>query len=357
MSTNNPTGMTVHTLGTGGGPIVSSSRAGTSTAICVDGATYIVDCGMGSIRNYREHSSWGQLRGIFLTHHHSDHIYDLGSYLVTGWQVPGESFSEPIQVFGPGRPERTPALDELHAAAVDARIGDRTMTSTTEIVDALLDRVFASDIAIRMADEGRGEPHDWVQAHNIAIPESAGAHPVTSRHPAMEPFEIYRDDLVRISAILVDHRLCFPAFAYRFDSAYGSVVISGDTAYSENCIRLARGADLLLHEVIDLPSILATFPAGPTRDGIEVHLRESHTPFEVVGKVAEKAGVKTLVLHHIVPNTPGTADLAAMERAAHRDFSGSVRIASDNDSFRIGDTVITGSGNFAAIPASMEAQA
>ncbi|MFJ6419287.1 MBL fold metallo-hydrolase [Paeniglutamicibacter sp. NPDC091659] len=357
MSTNSSTGMTVYTLGTGGGPIVSSSRAGTSTAICVEGATYVIDCGMGSIRNYREHSNWGQLRGIFLTHHHSDHIYDLGSYLVTGWQVPGESFSSPIQVFGPGRPERIPALDHVHAAEIDARLGNRAMTSTTEIVDALLDRVFASDIAIRMADEARGEPHDWVLAHDISIPAGAGAHPVTNRHPEMEPFEVYRDELVRITAILVDHRLCFPAFAYRVDSAYGSVVISGDTAYSENCISLARGADLLLHEVIDLPSILATFPEGPTRDGIEVHLRESHTPFETVGKVAENAGVKTLVLHHIVPNTPGTADLAAMEKAARRDFSGPVHIASDNDSFHIGGAKTPGTGYFATIAESMEARA
>lgn len=326
-------GMSVHTLGTGGGPIVSSSRAGTSTAVRVDDATYVFDAGMGSIRNYRSHCEWGQLRGIFLTHHHSDHIYDLGSFLVTGWQVPGESFAAPIEVFGPGRPARIPALDQAHARDVDARVGPREMTSTTQIVDALLDTVCASDIAIRMADEGRGEPHEWVRAHDIQIPETAGADPVSNRHPEMEPFEIYRDDLVVVSAILVDHRLCFPAFGFRIDSRHGSVVISGDTAYSENCIKLARGADVLLHEVIDLPSILATFPDGPTRDGIEVHLRESHTPFADVGKVAAAAGVKTLVLHHIVPNTPGTADLAAMDAAVRRDFAGTVHIAEDNDVF------------------------
>lgn len=333
MSTKKFTGMSVHALGTGGGPIVSSSRAGTSTVVKVDGASYVFDCGMGSIRNYRSHCDWGELRSVFLTHHHSDHVYDLGSFLVTGWQVPGESFSAPIQVFGPGKPPRIPALDENHSREIESRIGGRGMTSTTEIVDALLDRVFASDIAIRMADEGRTEPHEWVQAHDIEVPAEAGADPVTARHPEMEPFEIYRDELVSVTAILVDHRLCFPAFGFRIDSRYGSVVVSGDTAYSENCIRLARGADMLLHEVIDLSSILATFPDGPTRDGIEVHLRESHTPFAEVGKVAQAAGVKSLVLHHIVPNTPGTADLAAMEAAVRADFRGTVHIAEDNDVF------------------------
>jgi ribonuclease BN (tRNA processing enzyme) len=332
---NSASGMFVHTLGTGGGPIVSNSRAGTSTVITVDGAAYVIDCGMGSIRNYRSSCAWSDLRAVFLTHHHSDHVYDLGSFLVTGWQVPGESFSRPIQVFGPGRPPRVPALDSEHAAHIDARIGARGMAGTVEIVDALLDRVFASDICIRMADEGREEPHNWVVAHDIALPESVPADPIDARHPAMDPFEIYRDELVSITAILVDHRLCYPAFAFRLDSAYGSVVVSGDTAYSENCIRLARGADLFLHEVMDLEAILATFPDGPTRDGIEIHLRESHTSYDEVGKVAREAGVGRLVLHHIVPNTPGTADLRKMQAAAARDFSGPVHVAEDNDRFDV----------------------
>ncbi|MGO2621268.1 MBL fold metallo-hydrolase [Glutamicibacter ardleyensis] len=336
MNTNQTTGMSVYALGTGGGPIVSSSRAGTSTAIRVDGATYVIDCGMGSIRNYRSHADWGELRVVLLTHHHSDHIYDLGAYLVTGWQVPGESFTRPIQVFGPGRPNRVPALDAQHEQQIAARVAEREMTSTEEIVDALLDKVFASDVLIRMADEGREEPHEWIQSNNIEIPDSAQACAVENRHPQMEPFEIYRDELVTITTILVDHRLCFPAFAYRIESRYGSVVVSGDTAYSENCIKLAQGADLLMHEVIDLPGILATFPDGPTRDGIEVHLRESHTPYSDVGKVARKANVSSLVLHHIVPNTPGTADLATMLDTARQDFSGHVFIAEDNDVFHIG---------------------
>ena len=111
------------------------------------------------------------------------------------------------------------------------------------------------------------------------------------------------------------------------------MVISGDTAYSENCIRLAQGSDLLLHEVMDLEAILATFPDGPTRDGIKIHLRESHTPFTEVGKVAARAGVGRLVLHHIVPNTPGAADMQKMRDAAAADFGGPVDVAEDNDVF------------------------
>lgn len=332
---NTKKGMRAITLGTGGGPIVSATRAGTSTAICVDDATYIVDCGMGSIRHYRQHSGWENLRGIFLTHHHSDHIYDLGSYLLTGWQIPGESFEHEIQIYGPAKPEQIPALSEAHLAEISCCVGGHSMVGTKEMVHALIDKVFASDVVIRMADEGRASPYQWLKAHDIEVPKQAGAHPIHARHPEMEPFVVYQDEHVVVSAILVDHRLCYPAFGFRFDSKYGSIVISGDTTYSTNCIRLAQGADILLHEVIDLDAILDTFPDGPTRDGIAVHLEESHTSYEVVGKVAAEANVKQLVLHHIVPNVPFAADLEKMKRTAERDFDGPVWVAEDNDVFEV----------------------
>ena len=69
----------------------------------------------------------------------------------------------------------------------------------------------------------------------------------------MQPFEVYHDDLVRVAAFLVDHHPVFPSFAYRFDTADGSVVFSGDTCpnTNRNLQRLANGADILVHEVID----------------------------------------------------------------------------------------------------------
>lgn len=336
MSNNVAKGMKIYALGTGGGPIVSSSRAGISTAICVDGAVYVVDCGMGSIRNYRKHASWGQLRSIFITHHHSDHIYDLGAYLFTGWQVPGESFSQPIKIFGPGKPPKNPALVEKeHVHIKGCCGGDHPMVGTKEMVEALMHGVFASDIAIRMADEERTSPSEWIEAYDIEIPKEAKADPIYARHPKMEPFIIYEDENVKVSTILVDHRLCYPAFGFRFDTKYGSVVISGDTTYSENCIRLARNADVLLHEVIDLEAILQTFPEGPTREGIAVHLEESHTSYKQVGKVAANANVNHLILHHIVPNLPNVADIEKMISHAQSDFDGLVSAAEDNDIFEI----------------------
>lgn len=317
-------GMAVYALGTGGGPIVSSSRAGIGTLVVVDGAAYVIDCGMGSIRNYRTFASWADLRAVFLTHLHSDHVYDLGAYLVTGWQVPGESFSRPIEVYGPAVPDKLPGAP---TADHRGKSSGRPMTGTQEIVDAVIDRVYASDIVIRMLDEGRDDPHEWVRGHDIPLPPGGG------RDGAI--ITVYSDEHVTITGTLVDHGFCYPAYGFRVESKYGSVVISGDTAACDELINLARGADVLLHEVIDLDAILATFPEGPTREGIAAHLRESHTPHTEVGSVAERAGVGHLVLHHIVPNTPGSVDPEHLRATAAQGFSGKVSVAEDGDSFRV----------------------
>ena len=156
MSTT-PQGMSVHTLGTGGGPIVSSSRAGTSTAIASTTlSTWWTAEWAASATT--DPAPPGANCGVFLTHHHSDHVYDLGSFLVTGWQVPGESFSRQIQILGSGSPERVPALDDEHAGQITAGSATASMTGTCEMVGALLEKVFASDICIRMADEGPRRP-------------------------------------------------------------------------------------------------------------------------------------------------------------------------------------------------------
>lgn len=330
MTSHEHQGMAVHTLGTGGGPIVSSARAGTSTVVTVDGHAYVIDCGMDSIRNYRTRHAWSDLRAVFLTHLHSDHVYDLGAFLVTGWEVPGESFAQPIRVMGPGPLDRCPS-DNPNAQT-------KPVLGTRDVVSGYIDRVYAPDIAIRREDEGRSDPWNWLDVQDIEIPAEAGADPMTNRHPQMEAFVIYQDEHVKVTAILVDHRLCFPAFGFRFDSAYGSVVISGDTTRSANLIQLAQGADLLVHEVIDLEAILDTFPDGPTRSGIEVHLRESHTSFDDVGKIAREAGVNHLVLNHVVPNTPGAADIEKIRRVAATDFGGPVDVAEDGDVFTLTGT-------------------
>jgi ribonuclease BN (tRNA processing enzyme) len=78
-------------------------------------------------------------------------------------------------------------------------------------------------------------------------------------------------------------------------------VFSGDTSPSGNLVQLARGADILVHEVMDLRLIGRALEFDPRARTLRKHLLESHTPMTEVGRIATEAGVKTLVLNHFVP--------------------------------------------------------
>ena len=84
------------------------------------------------------------------------------------------------------------------------------------------------------------------------------------------------------------------------------MVISGDTTYSPALVALAKGADLLIHEAMYAPAIRAM--ASENAPGLYDHLIHSHSTTEQVGRVAAEAGVKKLVLTHLVPAGPAITD-------------------------------------------------
>lgn len=63
---------------------------------------------------------------------------------------------------------------------------------------------------------------------DLAPPVLPRVEPNEVHVPEIDPFPVLEDDRVRITATLVDHYMCVPAYAYRIDSDYGSVVVSGD---------------------------------------------------------------------------------------------------------------------------------
>ncbi len=150
----------------------------------------------------------------------------------------------------------------------------------------------------------------------------------------MEPLLVEEDDDLRITATLVRHAPVFPAFAYRFDTAAGSMVLSGDTAPSENLVRLARGADTLVHEVYDdgLPDDEEDAGAATEEEAWEAqrrhhHMVTSHTGLSEVGAVAAEAGVRRLVLTHFIPGDDAQPDVHWLEGI--KDFDGEVVVAAD----------------------------
>ena len=170
----------------------------------------------------------------------------------------------------------------------------------------------AYDIDIRIADEGRVPLVPLVHANEVS-----------------EPGVVMRDDNVRVTCTLVDHPPVKPALAYRFDTADRSIVISGDTHHSDNLVQLARGADVLVHEALYVPAVDRLVARVPNAATLKKHIIDSHTAVEDCARVATAAGVKTLVLSHLVPADDPTVTEQTWLEAARPHFSGRIVVARD----------------------------
>lgn len=242
-------------LGTAGGPTPKPNRAAPAQVIVVNNTSYVIDCGNGVARQMiLAKLKLASIRSVLLTHQHSDHNADYGNLLLLAWAT---DLAKKVDTYGP------PPLVEM-----------------TRQFLALNDY----DIRTRMADEGRPPLKDLIVPHEI----SAGGL-------------VMQDDNVKVTAALVEHPPVEPAFAYRFDCPDRSIVFSGDTRPSQNLVKLAQGADVLVHEVMHLPSLEQLIATEPNAKTLREHLLASHTTTEQVGRIATEAGVKTLVLSHFVP--------------------------------------------------------
>jgi ribonuclease BN (tRNA processing enzyme) len=138
---------------------------------------------------------------------------------------------------------------------------------------------------------------------------------------------------VKVTAVLVQHPPVTPAYGYRFDFEDRSIAFSGDTVGLEAVAAMAKGADILVHEAIDMPAIEAYMRAQIARgsplnlDAAMAHMRADHTPAEEVGRIAQEAGVKKLVLSHLSPGE-GVSDERWRDAAA-KSFKGEIVVARD----------------------------
>jgi len=242
-------------LGTAGGPTPKPTRSAPASAIVIDGVIYVIDCGNGvASQMVKARLDLGAIRQVFITHQHSDHNADYGNLLWLAWAA---KLHTRVDTWGP------PPLAEM-----------------TRLFLQMNDY----DIHTRMTDEGRPPLAPLIVPHEI----SQGGL-------------VMQDERVKVTAALVQHPPVSPAFAYRFDCPDRSIVFSGDTRPSENLVKLAHGADVLVHEVMYLPALDKLIASEPGAARLREHLLASHTSTEQVGRVATEAGVKTLVLNHFVP--------------------------------------------------------
>lgn len=257
-------------------------RDAAQVIVCNDVA-YVVDCGDGVARQLAFAGvPLPSVRHIFVTHQHSDHNADYGNLIWLAWTA---GLQTRVDTWGP------PPLARM-----------------TQLFFAMN----AYDIDTRIANEGRAPIAPLVHVHEL---ETGGA--------------VMRDERVTVTSTLVDHPPVVPAFAYRFDAADRSIVISGDTARSDNLLKLAQGADVLVHSVLYVPAVdrlVARVPNAPT---LKASIVAHQTSVEDAGRLAQAAGVKTLVLSHLVPpDDPVVTDQMWID-AARAHFRGTVILGKD----------------------------
>ncbi|WP_210209943.1 MBL fold metallo-hydrolase [Pseudolabrys taiwanensis] len=278
-------------LGTGT-PVPSPERFGNSTLIEAGSQRLVFDFGRGvTIRLAQLHIPFGSINAHFLTHFHSDHLNGLPDLWLTGWlRPPYGQRNHAMAIYGP------PGLLKLTKGLTEA---------------------FTRDIEIRKEDE--------------KDPEAGIAFDVHEKPPGL----MYEADGVKVTSFLNDHGpLVTPSYGYKIEYGGHAVVLSGDTRYSAEVVRQAKGADVLVHCVTVIPNAL--LQKVPAYQAIYKHLASP----EAAGQVFAEARPKLAVYSHIGLNGDARVDdLIARTRTV---YDGPLQVGRDLMTITVGDTPTVG---------------
>lgn len=306
-------------LGTNGGPVVRKDRAEPSTLLVVDGTTYLIDCGVGSLRRIVEAGIDPQtVRTIFITHLHPDHDLDLANIMASDFfSIGGNESKATWNIYGP--------------------------LGTSRFVEAAVQYI---GIPFGVFAEEKLVGRD-IKSHFIG-------------HDIAEDGLVYKDDKIQVTAAENEHyalmdpkdRKRFKSYSYRIQTPHGVIVFTGDTGPSEAVAKLAKGADVLVSEVIDLGLVLNGNSSSDTgqwstarQAALREHLEREHLVPSAVAHIAKEAGVRAVVLYHFVPGSD--EERAAMDVAGVKAGYGGKVVASHDlaqyciDAGAAGDNVLS----------------
>ncbi|WP_192182724.1 MBL fold metallo-hydrolase [Mesorhizobium amorphae] len=270
-------------LGSKGGPAVRLGGPWPSSSLLELGRrTIVVDCGLGVTRAFVDAGvGLKALDLIFITHLHSDHVLELGPLIHTAWTA---GLASPVSVFGP------PGTGHYW----------RRFCQAMEF-----------DIEIRIADEGRPDIRELVSV--VEFGEG----------------KVIEDYGLKVTALRVDHPPVTDCFALRFEQGGKSVVFSADTAFFPPLAGFARGADILVHEAMLEQGIERLVAKTGNGARLREHLLASHSFATDAGRIATDAGVKRLVLNHLIPADDPEIGEADWIAAVRKTWSGDLTIARD----------------------------
>lgn len=263
-------------LGTAGGPVIRKERAEPSTLLIVDGTRYLIDCGTGALRRMVEAGVPAQtVHTIFITHHHPDHDLDLANIMASDFfDASWRKTKAKWNIYGPP--------------------GTRRMVNAAERYISVPFDTFAAE-----GLTGR-DMKPYFIAHDIA-------------HPGL----VYKDKNIRVTAVENTHYILMPAryrkhmksYSYRIHTPNGVIVFTGDTGPSKAVTNFAKGADVLVSEVLDDAVMLKSINKMASTDhwsaaqkaGVVAHMKREHMSPAVVAHLARTAHVRSVILHHFVP--------------------------------------------------------
>lgn len=273
-------------LGTGT-PRPDPQRQGPSLAIVVNGKAYLVDAGVGVVRQAQAAANLGidalqpgNLDIAFITHLHSDHTLGLPDLILTPWV---QQRTLPLELYGP---------------------------KGTDAMAANILKAYKKDIQIRLY----GLERDSASGYKVNVHQ-------------VKPGEVYRDANVKVTAFAVKHGSWPEAYGYRFDTSHNkSIVCAGDTRPAESVVEVCNGCDVLIHEAY---SGFGAVP-GKTADAWMKYMAFFHTSAQDLADIAARARAKTLILtHYIFLGSSSEADMA--NTIKKKGYKGTVIVARDLD--------------------------
>lgn len=288
-------GLYVITTGTGA-PLPDKSRAGPQAVVVAGDQVLVFDAGPGSTHQLEMVIGASSVNALFMTHYHSDHIGDMGELMLKRWGTSG--IIEPLPIYGP------PGIDAVLAGFEAAYLLDKGYRVAHHGEEA-------------MPPSGFGGT-----AHLFDLGEELTTRKI-----------VYEKGDVQVLAFNVDHKPVFPAVGYKVTYKDRSVVISGDTIFTESLIEHARGADVLICEALNHKFSDMLADAGREMENnistVAEDIQDYHLTPEQAGMLARDAEIPTLIITHVLPPVPTKILERSFLRDARAIYDGRITMAND----------------------------